>query len=105
MKTHIHLTKLILRSLRGGSMSYSFSIDSFRNVIMSLERKLKKKKIEATKIIYQMSYHTHSVVTTSASFYYFLEQFLIVGKVKECPGSRRWRKESLSGVQKRTCKW
>lgn len=44
MKTHTHLTKLILRSLRGGSMSYSFSIDSFRNVIMSLERKLKKKK-------------------------------------------------------------
>lgn len=43
MKTHIHLTKLILRSLRDGSMSYSFSIDSFRNVIMSLERKLKKK--------------------------------------------------------------
>lgn len=43
MKTHIHLTKLILRSLRNGSMSYSFSIDSFRNVIMSLERKLKKK--------------------------------------------------------------
>lgn len=52
-----------------------------------------------------MSNHTHSVVTTSASFYYFLEQFLIVEKVKECPGSRRWRKESLSGVQKRTCKW
>lgn len=49
MKTHIHLTKLILRSLRGGSMSYSFSIDSFRNVIMSLERKLKKKKNRSNK--------------------------------------------------------
>ena len=104
MRTHIHLTKFILRSLREGSKSYSFSIDSFRNVIMSLERKLKKKKIEATKIIYQMSNHIHSVVTTSASFYYFLEQFLTVGKVRECPGSRRWRKESLSGVLKRTCK-
>ena len=53
---------------------------------MSLERKLKN-KIEAT-MISLMSNHTHSVVTKSASFYYFLEQFLAVKKVKECLGGR-----------------
>ena len=49
MRTHIHLTKFILRSLREDSKSYSFSIDSFRNVIISLERKLKKKKNRSNK--------------------------------------------------------
>lgn len=40
------------------------------------------------KMTYLMSNYTQSVVTKSASFYYVLEQLLVVRKIKECPGGR-----------------